>query len=270
MTETSIYRIAHGDAPLLVSLPHVGTHIPEEMRAHFVPRALAVEDADWHLTKMYEFATQLGATVIAATHARYVIDLNRPPDDVPMYPGASNTELCPTKFFTGDPLYRNGFTPPATEVERRRVKYWWPYHVALRTELDRLRAMHGYVVHWDGHSIRSRIPWLFDGVLPDLNLGTASGSSCAPDLRNSLIATMQTQREFTNIADGRFKGGYTTRHYGKPEEGFHTVQMEMSQSTYMDEVPPFSYDESRAVRVQTVLRNMLDTASAWKPSESLR
>jgi N-formylglutamate deformylase len=261
-----VFSLHRGSAPLVVSLPHVGTHIPDSMKSDYVPRALAAEDTDWHLQTLYAFAIAFGASVIAATHSRYVIDLNRPPDDAPMYPGASNTELCPTKFFTGDPLYREARTPDTQEIERRRVRYWWPYHLALRNELDRIRAKHGHAVHWDGHSIRSQIPWLFEGTLPDLNLGTANGASCSLSLRETLIVTMQSQREFTHVADGRFKGGYTTRHYGRPTEGVHTVQMEMCQSTYMNEAPPFSYDETRAERAQFVLRSMLEAALRWSTS----
>ncbi len=267
MSDLPIYHLHRGDAPLVVSLPHVGTYVPQALKSHFVARALATEDTDWHLETLYTFAKNIGATILAATHSRYVIDLNRPPDDQPMYPGASNTELCPTRFFTGDALYREGYALSSTEVERRRIAYWWPYHLALKTELDRVRAKHGYVVHWDGHSIRSRIPWLFEGALPDLNLGTASGTSCAPALRSALIDAMQSQSEFTHIADGRFKGGYTTRHYGRPSDGVHTVQMEMCQSTYMEETPPFAYDEARAARVQRVLRSILDVALAWSPKD---
>lgn len=255
-----VFTLSRGTAALVVSLPHVGTLIPDANRAHYVPRALAVEDTDWHLTRLYSFATQLGASVIAATHSRYLIDPNRPPDDTPMYPGAANTELCPTKFFSGEALYREGFEPGAAEIERRRVKYWWPYHLALRAELDRVRAKHGYVLHWDGHSIRSRIPWLFDGTLPDLNLGTASGASCSPRISSGLIDVLKQQTEFTYVLDGRFKGGYTTRHYGRPNEGFHTIQMEMAQSCYMEESPPFAYDEAKAARVTQVLQTLLKAA----------
>jgi N-formylglutamate deformylase len=266
MNDMPIYRLHRGDAALIVSLPHVGTYIPDVLKSRFVPRALATEDTDWHLETLYAFAKDLGATMLAATHARYVIDLNRPPDDQPMYPGASNTELCPTRFFTGDTLYREGHAPSKTEIERRRIAYWWPYHLALKGEIDRLRAKHGYVVHWDGHSIRSHIPWLFEGRLPGLNLGTVSGASCAANLRNALIATMQSQTNFTHVADGRFKGGFTTRHYGRPDEGVQTVQMEMAQSTYMDESPPFAYYEARARLVRKVLRDMLEATLRWSPS----
>ncbi|TAG75943.1 MAG: N-formylglutamate deformylase [Burkholderiales bacterium] len=255
-----VFTLSRGTTPLVLSLPHVGTLIPDPHRGHYVPRALAMEDTDWHLTRLYAFAAQMGASVIAATHSRYLIDLNRPPDDAPMYPGAANTELCPTKFFSGEPLYREGCEPAAAEIERRRVKYWWPYHLALRAELDRVRAKHGYVLHWDGHSIRSRIPWLFEGTLPDLNLGTASGASCSARIATGLIDILKQQTEFTYVLDGRFKGGYTTRYYGRPNEGFHTIQMEMAQSCYMDESPPFAYDELKAERVAKLLQALLRSA----------
>lgn len=181
-----MFYLFRGTGSLLVTLPHVGTHIPEELRGHFVQRAQASEDTDWHLDRLYDFTREFDATILLATHSRYVIDLNRPPDDAPMYPGASNTELCPTKFFSGDPLYLPGREPDAMEIGRRRARYWWPYHLTLKRELQRLRAKHRHVVHWDGHSIRSQIPWLFEGKLPDLNLGTAGGASCAPSLREAL------------------------------------------------------------------------------------
>lgn len=267
-----MFYLFRGSGSLLITLPHVGTHIPEYLRASFMQRALASEDTDWHLDQLYEFAREFDATILLATHSRYVIDLNRPPDDQPMYPGASNTELCPTRFFSGDPLYRAGQEPDAMEVGRRRTRYWWPYHLALNRELQRLRAKHRYVVHWDGHSIRSQIPWLFEGKLPDLNLGTADGASCAPSLRIALMRALSTQTHYTHATDGRFKGGYTTRHYGKPHEGVHTVQMEMCQSTYMDELPPFAIDHVRARQVRHVLRELLWVAEGWRPTadEELR
>jgi N-formylglutamate deformylase len=270
MMDNDIFLLRRGSAPLVVSLPHVGLAVPEGLRENYVPRAMALEDTDWHLVKLYAFAVKLGASVIAATHSRYVIDLNRPPDDAPMYPGASNTELCPTRFFTGEPLYREGGTPSPSEIDRRRLRYWWPYHIALRSELDRVKALHGHVIHWDGHSIRSQIPWLFEGTLPALNVGTANSTSCARSLLESLTQTLRSQSEFGFAIDGRFKGGYTTRHYGRPAEGIHTVQMEMCQATYMEEAPPFTYDEPRAAKVQRVLRTLLETALEWRPEVSVR
>ena len=239
--------------------------IPEGLRSRYSERALQVEDTDWHLERLYDFAKSMGASVIVPQVSRYVIDLNRPPDDTPMYPGASNTELCPTRFFNGASLYVEGGAPDVAEVSRRRDTYWMPYHDALRAELDRVRNTFGYALMWDGHSIRSQIPWLFDGKLPDLNLGTASGTSCASSLRTELVNEMQRSPQFTCAADGRFKGGYITRNYGRPSDKIHAVQMEMCQSLYMREALPFDYLEGNAVQVQPLLRRLLDIMLTWKP-----
>ena len=259
------FRLHRGTAPLLVSLPHVGTHIPEEMQALFVPRALAVEDTDWHLEPIYAFARALGASVLVPRHSRYVIDLNRPPGNVPMYPGVNNTELCPTRFFTGDPLYREGHAPGPVQVAERLRRYWQPYHDALAGELARLKAEHGHALLWDGHSIKSQLPWLFDGQLPALNLGTVNGASCAPALREALMAALAAQTEFDHVTDGRFKGGWITRHYGRPHEGVHAVQLEKCWSSYMVEAPPFEPEAARTARLQPVLQTLLQTMLAFDP-----
>jgi N-formylglutamate deformylase len=198
--------------------------------------------------------------------SRYLIDLNRPPEDAPMYPGANNTGLCPTHFFSGDPLYLEGQAPDAAEIARRRDAYWLPYHDALQAELARLRAQHGHVLLFDGHSIRSRLPWLFDGKLPDLNLGTADGRSCAASLRGMLAAALQSQHAYTQVVDGRFKGGYITRRYGEPQQGVHAVQLEMCLSVYMDEAGLPAWNNQLAARVQPVLRTLLQAMLAWQPT----
>ena len=195
-------------------------------------------------------------------YSRYVIDLNRPPDDAPMYPGASNTELCPTRFFTGDALYRDGREPSAQERQRRREAYWRPYHDALQSELARIKAEHGFVLLWDAHSIRSEIPWLFEGVLPDLNIGTADGASAHPAVAHAASAAAAKYADVSRVVDGRFKGGYITRHYGNPAGHVHAVQLEMCQSLYMSEQPPYGYDEALAAGVQPVVRDMLAAALA--------
>lgn len=260
-----VVHLHRGHTPLLVSLPHVGTNIPAELRDRYVPRALATEDADWHLDRLYDFVRERGASLVVPRYARYVIDLNRPPENTPMYPGANNTELCPTRFFTGDPLYRLGQEPDAAEVQRRVVAYWQPYHDALSAELQRLRATHGHAVLFDGHSIHSVLPWLFDGQLPDLNLGTADGASCAPSLRDALAAVLAAQTRHTQVVDGRFKGGHITRHYGRPQEGVHAVQLEMCWRCYMDEVPPYAWDAERAAVVRPLLERLVDAMLAWRP-----
>ena len=258
--------LRRGRTPLLVSLPHVGTAIPGEFHDAFLPHALQTEDTDWHLERLYAPFLDLGFGVLAPRVNRYVIDLNRPPDDTPMYPGAANTELCPTHSFAGEPLYRDGAAPGPAEVARRRATYWQPYHDALAAELGRLRDEHGYALLWDGHSIHSRLPWLFDGTLPDLNLGTADGASCAPSLRAALAAVVAHVPDHTSIVDGRFKGGHITRRYGRPHEGVHAVQMEMTWRCYLAaEAPPFTYSDATAIRVQPVLRRLLATMLAWRP-----
>lgn len=256
------HRLSQGSLPLLVSIPHMGTAIPAELAEAYEPRALALEDTDWHLDRLYDFAAGMGASVLQAGVSRYVIDLNRPPDDAPMYPGAANTELCPTRFFSGDPLYREGRVPDEAERARRREQYWQPYHEALAGELRRLREQHGQVLLWDAHSIRSHIPWLFEGVLPDLNIGTAAGASAHPAVARAVADAAQAHGGFSHVVDGRFKGGYITRHYGNPAGGVHAVQLEMCQKLYMQELPPFGWDEAAAQRVQPLLQRMVGAALA--------
>lgn len=264
MNET-VYTLHRGSTPLLISLPHVGTRIPDSLKPRLVERALAAEDADWHLDRLYAFARDLGVSVIVPLYSRYVIDLNRPPENSPMYAGANNTELCPTRFFSGDPLYRDGLAPTDAEVQERLARYWRPYHDALATELARLQGTHGHAVLWDGHSIRSVLPWLFDGKLPDLNLGTAGGTSCASSLRAALMQVLAAQERYTQVTDGRFKGGFITRHYGRPPAGVHAVQLEMCWSIYMNEQPPYAVDSRRAAQLEPVLRALLQAALGWGP-----
>lgn len=254
------FTLTRGHAPLLVSMPHVGTEIPPDLQARFVPRALEVEDTDWHLPLLYDFLAELGASVLQPRYSRYVIDLNRPPDDAPMYPGASNTELCPTRFFTGDALYREGASPDADERQQRRELYWQPYHQALAGELARLRAQHGYALLWDAHSIRSQIPWLFEGTLPDLNIGTASGASAAAAVAQAVQGACAPYSDYSHVLNGRFKGGFITRHYGAPQGQVHAVQLEMCQSTYMQEQRPFAFEADRARGVRPVIRAMMRQA----------
>ncbi len=259
-----VYTLQAGSIPLLVSMPHIGTHIPIELRGAYVPRALDVEDTDWHLNLLYDFLGELGASVLQPVCSRYVIDLNRPPDDAPMYPGAANTELCPTRFFSGEPLYHEGWEPSPSERERRRTAYWQPYHAALAAELARLKAIHGYALLWDAHSIRSHIPWLFEGKLPDLNLGTASGAAADARIADAVLGACTdqspAQTAYTTALNGRFKGGYITRHYGQPASHVHAIQLEMCQSTYMAETSPYAYNEALAAQIQPLLKKMIFSA----------
>jgi len=261
------YRFSAGEVPLLVSMPHVGTDIPDDIAATMAPCGLLKADTDWHLEQLYGFLGELKASTLAARWSRYVIDLNRPPENTNLYPGQDTTGLCPVDTFGREALYLEGRAPDEAEVQRRLALYWQPYHDRLRAELDRLLARHRRVVLWEAHSIASVVPRFFEGKLPDLNFGTADGASCADDLTARVTAGLtdiaRADGKFTVAVNGRFKGGHITRHYGRPELGIHAVQLEMCQSTYMDETPPFGYRPDLAGQVQPVLRTMLQAAIDW-------
>lgn len=253
-----IFTLHQGTAPLLVSVPHDGTFVPDDIAQRLTPAARRVPDTDWHIARLYAFARELGASMIVPTHSRYVVDLNRSEDDVSLYPGQNTTGLCPVVRFSGEPVYLQGREPTPDEIAERVERYWRPYHQALRMELDRLWAMHGRAVLWEGHSIRGELPFLFQGRLPDMNLGTAGGTSCSPALQQRLEAVLAGQEEFDSVVNGRFKGGHITRHYGDPASGIEAVQMETSQRAYMDEAS-FAYDEAKAARAQAFIRRLLET-----------
>jgi N-formylglutamate deformylase len=260
MTST-VFNLVQGDVPLLISIPHLGTALPDELRGGLTPEALSVRDTDWHLDTLYGFARAMGASVLGAKVSRYVIDLNRPPGGESLYPGQTTTGLCPTESFRGEPLYRAGHAPDDAEVQRRRVTYWQPYHDALRQELDRLRALHGQVLLWEAHSIASVLPRLFEGKLPDLNMGTNDGAACADDILAAAVQpVLDSAGAFTHVVNGRFKGGYITRAYGQPASGVHAIQLEMCQSVYMNEEAPFAYRADLAAKVQPLLERMLGAA----------
>jgi N-formylglutamate deformylase len=251
-----------GTAPLLVSLPHDGIELPPGLAARMSEGARRVPDTDWHVSRLYDFARELGASLLVPRWSRYVVDLNRPPDDASLYPGQNTTGLCPAVRFSGEPVYLPGQEPTREEVVSRVERYWRPYHDALRGELERLRAQHGRALLWEGHSIRgSELPFLFEGRLPDINLGTSGGASCAPALQARLERVLGEQRGYDWVANGRFKGGYITRHYGDPARGIDAVQLETSQRNYMDE-ESFEYDEAKAAKLQPLLRDLLGAALA--------
>jgi N-formylglutamate deformylase len=252
-----------GTLPLLVSMPHAGTDIPDDVAASLMPCAAARADTDWHLPELYGFLDEMGASRLSARWSRYLIDLNRPPENTNLYPGQDTTGLCPVDTFGRERLYRQGMEPDEAEVNRRLERYWRPYHVQLRAELERLLAEHGRVVLWDAHSIASRVPRFFDGRLPDLNFGTADGKSCSQQLEGAMIKLVDSQDQFSFVFNGRFKGGHITRHYGNPAGGVHAIQLEMAQCLYMDETAPFGYRPDLAGQVQPLLRELLTAAVKW-------
>jgi N-formylglutamate deformylase len=263
------FRFRQGTRPLLISMPHVGTHVPPALAARFTDEARHVPDTDWHLEQLYDFADALGASVLVATHSRYVVDLNRPPDGASLYPGQSVTGLCPVDTFDDTPVYANAADVPGEEeTAQRRDAIWQPYHRQLQAELDRLKAAHGTIALWDAHSIRSVLPRFFEGKLPDLNLGSANGASCAPELAQVLLGIATSAPNHTGVLNGRFKGGHITRAYGDPSRGIHAVQLEMTQSSYMQEALPFDYLPEVAAGVQPQVRRMLEAAVAFVVNRS--
>jgi N-formylglutamate deformylase len=259
-----VFSLHRGSAPLLISIPHAGTYLPDEIVATMTPVARHVDDCDWHLERLYGFAKTLGASVLVPSHARYVVDLNRPPDDANLYPGQDTTGLVPVDTFDKTPLYEAGALPDAAEIARRRDLYWRPYHDALAEELARLKAAHGRVLLWEAHSIRSQVPRFFDGRLPDFNFGTSGGASAAAGLAEALAEGVRAHGGYTSVANGRFKGGYITRHYGAPEAGVQSVQLELVQDAYMEEVRPYAYDDTKAARVMPLLEALVSTALAHR------
>lgn len=260
-TVSAVYRHHQGDTPLLISIPHAGTEVPNEIAGRFGSAARALPDTDWHVPILYDFAADLGASMLEARFSRYVVDLNRPPNDKSLYPGQVKTGLCPDTLFDGTALYQAGQSPGEAEIERRRMRYWQPYHDQLGKALEGIRNRFGYALLYDAHSIACRVPRLFPGRLPDLNLGTAHGSSCSAVCEQALVAVLGASG-YSYVVNGRFVGGYITRHYGRPNENLHAVQMEITQDSYMDEIDGFPYNEAKARRLQPVLEKVLRVFAA--------
>lgn len=252
-----IFEHVRGDAPLLISFPHSGTYVPPELAKRLRPEVLDLPDTDWFVPKLYDFFRDLGASIIRATHTRYVVDLNRPPDGAPLYPGQRETTVCPIEAFDGEALYPEGANPTRAEIAARLRTYWSPYHEKLSALTNEIKRRHGYCVLWDAHSIVSRVPGLFEGRLPDLNVGTAGGRSCSPALSQLIAAALSAQQRFSFVVDGRFKGGYITRHYGNPAAHIDAVQLEIAQCAYLVEARTPAFDAALAAPLNSLLRDLL-------------
>jgi len=261
MSDHPIFSIERRDGPLLLSIPHLGTYIPEDLRDRYTPEALTVADTDWHLDRLYAFAERLDATVIQAKVSRYVIDLNRPATGESLYPGMITTLLCPSETFRGEPVYQASGEPDPAEVARRIATYWRPYHTALHEEIGRLRKAHPNVLLWEAHSIASVLPRLFPGKLPDFNFGTSDGDSCSEKVvAGALDAVRGGSRSW--VLNGRFRGGFITRKYGAPSQGVHAIQLEMCQSLYMEEQAPFDWRGDLAAEVAPTVQACVEGALA--------
>ena len=264
-------EVRPGSAPLIVSLPHTGVDIPPDIEARLVSPWLARKDADWWVHRLYDFAAELGATLVRTPMSRTVIDVNRDPSGVSLYPGQTTTGLCPTETFDGEPLYRPAEAPDGEEIARRRNAWFQPFHDALAAEIARLKAIHRRVVLYEAHSIRSHVPRLFDGELPNFNIGVNGGLSCDGALTQAVERACAAHPQFSRVTDGRFKGGWTTRHYGRPAEGVYALQMELACRGYMDEPEaplnesnwPSPYDPGRAEPMRAALRQVLQACLAF-------
>lgn len=257
-------EVSCGDSPIVLGLPHTGTHVPDHIRAGLNQRGQGLDDTDWHIERLYDGLLK-GATTVRATFHRYVIDANRDPSGISLYPGQNTTGLVPLTDFNGQDIWDT--SPTDAEIEARRVAFHAPYHAALEAELQRVHARHGVAILYDCHSIRGHIPFLFDGKLPDFNIGTNQGTTCDPRIEAATQTVCTAAAGYSSITNGRFKGGWTTRHYGQPETGFHAIQMELAQSTYLThEAAPWTYDAAKAARLRPHLTKILTTLAAMAPN----
>jgi N-formylglutamate deformylase len=253
----NLYEFHRGSTPLLISIPHSGTELPESLARRLTVVGRGVPDTDWHVHLLYDFARGLGASIIKANYSRYVVDLNRSSDSAPLYVGNPTSPVCPTETFGGSFIYMTGQEPDDSEIAARIEEYWRPYHERIATELADLRAKHGRALLWDAHSIASEIPSLFAGVLPEFNLGTRDGASCPRTVSEALLQTIVRDGEYGAVLDGRWKGGYITDHYGDPASGVYAVQLELARRAYMDETQENLWDAQRAERAQSLIARLL-------------
>lgn len=255
-----VYSFHRGSLPLLISVPHAGTEVPQEVFRRFTLAAQALPDTDWHVDRLYGFARELGASMIVANYSRYVVDLNRSPDSQPLYESSPTSAVCPTHTFAGDPIYMSGEEPSTAEVDERIARYWRPYHSEIELELKRLRTEHGYAVLWDAHSVASEVPGLFAGVLPEFNFGTRDDASCPRALAERVLERVTREGKYGAVLNGRFKGGYITLSHGRPRERCYAIQLELAQRVYMDEGSPGTWNPTKANGAERVIRDLLDSA----------
>ena len=261
-----LFNFQKGKVPILISMPHCGTSIPNEISDLLTKEARSTPDTDWHIPLLYNFLETLDVSIISSNISRYVVDLNRPPDGGALYPGQNTTNLCPLNQFNGLHLYKNKKKLSLKEITNRKDCYWAPYHNQIVKEISRLKSLFGFVILYDAHSIASEVPNLFSGKLPDLNFGTAKGESC--DLRiEKAIENTLIKSPYSFAVNGRFVGGYITRHYGNPQNNIHSVQMEISQINYMSEDKTFSFDQNRAQKLRSTLQKIINILLLWNPRQ---
>lgn len=254
----NVFEVTHGNSPIVLAQPHGGTFVPDDVMGRLNAIGQGLTDTDWHITKLYDGLLE-GATVVRSNIHRYVIDANRDPEGPSLYPGQNTTTLCPLTDFDGQAIWRDGQAPCNDEIEACRLAYHAPYHAAIAEELDRVKAMHGVAILYDCHSIRSEIPFLFDGVLPIFNIGTNLGATCSQLIEQAVLDQCNAAIDYDTVLNGRFKGGWTTRNYGQPQDGIHAIQMETAQRGYMTEMPPWSFKIEYAAGLRSVLGGVLNS-----------
>ena len=262
----NIFTSRTGDSPVLISIPHDGTRLPAELEGRLTASARELPDTDWLVSELYNFIDNEDFSLIKANYSRYVVDLNRSGHGEQLYPGRFETSVCPTLAFSGQELYRPGQEPDDAEIAERITTYWQPYHDQIRSEIQRIQALHGYAILWDAHSIYGEIPGLFDGVLPDLNFGTANNTSLGLELREQIMNLAAKQREYSWVMDGRFKGGYITRCYGNPGKDIHAVQLEINQSAYLDSTRPPAVDTGKTTKLSQQILIFINMLQARHPA----
>lgn len=255
-------EVKQGTSPIILAMPHSGTWLPDEVRAGLNERGQILQDTDWHIPQLYAGLLP-NASIVKANFHRYVIDANRDPTGVSLYPGQNTTTLCPLTDFDGEPIWQQGAEPNELEIQTRKSQYHAPYHQAIKKQLQTTKANHGYAILYDCHSIRSEAKFLFEGVLPTLNIGTNESQTCASEIEKSALEVCDAS-PYSSVLNGRFKGGWTTRHYGKPAQNIHAIQMEITQKDYMNESEPFDYDTDKAEALRGTLKTLLTTLETLK------
>ncbi len=244
--------------PLLLSIPHCGTMIPQDLRDQYKPDFIhKPDDTDWFVDQLYDFAPSLGITTISAVYSRWVIDLNRDPENKPLYSdGRIITSLCPSTNFLGEALYLDE-RPSVHEAEtqRRLQLYYWPYHEKLDALLDDLKSEFGKVLLWECHSIRQRVPTISSEKLPDLILGDVDGESASPAIIETAYNCLK-ESSYSLSHNFPFKGGYITRKYGLPLKNQQAIQLEMTKINYMDDTET-SFHPNKAEQMKALLKTTL-------------
>ncbi len=241
--------------PIILSVPHCGTDFPDEIRNDYVPEMMAApDDTDWFVHQLYNFATELGITIIHAKYSRWAIDLNRDPESAPLYDdGRIITGLTTTTDFFGKSIYiSDDRIPDQKEVERRLTEYYWPYYNKIQDLLDERLATFGKALLWDAHSIRHFVPTIRKEIFPDMILGNNDETTAHPELIETALHGL-TSGKFGVNHNTPFKGGHITRYFGKPEQNIHALQLEMNKILYMDDEER-NFHEERANEMRAVLK----------------